>query len=88
MKINGEFIMREVVGEYILVPVGDTALHLNGIISMNEVSACIWKGLQEGKDEDELLESVLSEFEVSDQEAKTDLEEFLKLLREKKLIVS
>lgn len=87
MKINGEFIIREVVGEYILVPVGETALRFNGIISLNQVSAFIWNGLQEGKEEAELLEGILSEFEVSRQEAQEDLQDFLHLLRENKLIV-
>ncbi len=87
MKINGEFIVREVVGEYILVPVGDTALHFNGIISLNEVSASIWKGLQEGKDKDQLLEGVLEEFDVSREVADADLEEFLQLLQKNQLLV-
>ncbi len=87
MKINGEFIVREVVGEYILVPVGDTALHFNGIISLNEVSASIWKGLQEGKDKDQLLEGVLEEFDVSREVANADLEEFLQLLQKNQLLV-
>ena len=29
MKIKGEFIMRELVGEILLVPVGQTALQFN-----------------------------------------------------------
>ncbi len=87
MKINGEFIVREVVGEYILVPVGDTALHFNGIISLNEVSASIWKGLQEGKDKNQLLEGILEEFDVSREVADADLEEFLQLLQKNQLLV-
>ena len=33
MKIKGEFVLRELVGETILVPVGRTALQLNGMIT-------------------------------------------------------
>lgn len=87
MKINGEFIVREVVGEYVLVPVGDTALHFNGIISLNEVSASIWKGLQEGKDKEQLLEGILEEFDVSREVASADLEEFLQILQKNQLLV-
>ena len=35
MKIKGEFIMRELVGEILLVPVGQTALQFNGMITLN-----------------------------------------------------
>ena len=86
MKIKGEFIVREVVGEYVLVPVGDTALHFNGIISLNEVSAGIWKGLQKGKNREELLEDILEEFDVSREEASADLDEFLDNLRKNQLL--
>lgn len=87
MKINGEFMVREVVGEYILVPVGDTALRFNGIISLNEVSASIWKGLQEGKNKEQLLDAILEEFDVLPEVADADLEEFLQLLQKNQLLV-
>lgn len=48
MKIKGEFVLRELVGETILVPVGRTALQLNGMITLNPVSAQIWRGLEPG----------------------------------------
>ena len=86
MKLNGDFIMREVVGEYVLVPVGETALKFNGIISLNDVGAEIWKGLQCGEEKEVLLERVLSGFEVSREEAEQDLEEFLQMLRKNDLI--
>ena len=87
MKINGSFIMREIVGECILVPVEDTALQFSGIISLKEVGAVIWKGLEAGMDQSALLQKVLEEFEVSEEEARNDLEEFLQMLLRNKLIV-
>ena len=49
MKLKGEFVLREVAGEIIVIPVGKTALNFNGMICINAVSAEIWKGLQEEK---------------------------------------
>ena len=86
MKINGEFIVREIIGECVLVPVGETALRFNGIISLNPVSAVIWKGLLENKDRDRLLEDILEEFEVERDQAAADLDEFLQLLRQNQLL--
>lgn len=86
MKICGEYILREVVGEYVLVPVGETALAFNGIISLNEVGACIWKQLEKNSTREEILAQILEEFEVSGEEAAQDLEEFLNMLQEKKLL--
>ena len=86
MKINGEFIVREIIGECVLVPVGETALRFNGIISLNPVSAVIWKGLLKNRERDQLLEDILDEFEVGREEAAADLDEFLQLLRQNKLL--
>ena len=87
MKIKGEMLIREVAGEIIAIPVGETALRFNGMICLNEVSAHIWKGLQEETSKEEMLNSILQEFDVSMEEASTDLEDFLHQLKENDLLI-
>jgi hypothetical protein len=86
MKLKGEFLVREVAGELLAIPVGQTALDFNGMICLNDVSALIWKGLQEGKTQDAILENVLNEYDVSREEAAGDLEHFLLELRKNDLL--
>lgn len=86
MKLKGEFVLREVAGEIIVIPVGKTALNFNGMICINAVSAVIWKGLQEEKSKEEILESILREFDVSRVTAKEDLDAFLRQLGENDLL--
>lgn len=86
MKINGEFILREVVGEYVLVPVGDAALELNGLIVTDPVGAQIWRGLEEGLSYDGILSGILDRFEVSADVARQDLNDFLQELKEAGLL--
>lgn len=86
MRLKGEFIVREVAGEIIVIPVGHTALNFNGMICLNAVSAQIWSGLQAEKTRDEILELILGEFEVSREEAAADLDSFLLKLRESDLL--
>ena len=86
MKLKGEFVLREVAGEIIAIPVGKTALNFNGMLCINAVSAEIWKGLQEGKTKAEILESILAEFDVSREEAAADLDVFLRQLSENNLL--
>lgn len=80
MKINGEFIMREVAGDAILIPVGNTALQFNGIIALGPVGALIWEGLSAGKDRSQLLSDILENFEIDPATAEADLDEFLNQL--------
>lgn len=86
MKLKGEFLVREVAGEIIVIPVGKTALSFNGMICLNAVSEQIWKGLQAEKTRDEILETILDEFEVSREEAAGDLDAFLLHLRDNDLL--
>ena len=86
MKLKGEFVQREIAGEVILVPVGQTALHFNGIITLNQTGLEIWNGLQEEKSREQILEELLEQFEVSQETAQADMETFLQYLNENGLI--
>ena len=86
MKLKGEFVLREIAGETILVPVGRTALAFNGIITLNQTGIEIWKGLQEEKSREEILAALLEQFEVAADAATEDLDAFLVTLRAQDLI--
>lgn len=81
MKIKKKFLLREVMGENILVPVGDSDTTFNGIASLNEIGVFIWQNIESAKDEDELLQRILDEYEVDKDIAKADLDEFLGKLK-------
>lgn len=82
MKIKGEYVLREIAGDYILIPVGRTALEFNGMITMDEVGVAIWKGIEQELTEDEILRGILEEFDVEEKTAREDMLEFLEKLKE------
>ncbi|MBC5624047.1 PqqD family protein [Clostridium sp. NSJ-49] len=86
MKLNKDFILREIAGEYILVPIGDTPLSFNGLITVNDVGAFIWNNIEKTSSEEELLKLILDEYDVDKDSAKEDLAEFLGKLREAEII--
>ena len=86
MKFKKEFMLREIVGETILIPMGDSNNHFNGIITINELGKFIWENLESSKDEEELLHKILEEYEVEEKEATEDLDEFLDKLRQVDII--
>ena len=86
LKINGEFILREVAGDTILVPVGNTALQFNGILALDPVGALIWKGLSGSKDRSAILRDILDQFEIDAHNAANDLDEFLEQLQAENLL--
>lgn len=82
MKIEKNIVIREVAGEYILIPIGEAALRSNGIFSVTEVGALIWKGLSDGLTESEIIASLLEEYEVDEQVLRADYDAFSVMLRE------
>ena len=86
MRFKKEFIEREIVGETVLIPTGETAVHFNGLISVNELGRFIWDNYENAKDEDDLLQKILDEYEVEKEVAKADLDEFLQTLKDAEII--
>ena len=82
MKINKELVKREIAGDTILVPVGKTVYDSNGLFVLNELGGFLWDRLEKAENEEELLQAVLNEYEVTEETAKKDLRTFLDKLRE------
>ena len=81
MKIKKEFILREIVGDIVLVPINKSTSKFDGLITINEIGKFIWENIESSKDEDELLQRILDEYEVDKDVAKADLDEFLGKLK-------
>ena len=81
MELKKKFVLRNIVGETILVPIGQNNEAFNGLIAINELGKFIWENIESAKDEDELLQTILDEYEVDKYIAKADLDEFLGKLK-------
>lgn len=82
MRASKDFIMREIAGEFILVPVGAAAMKFNGLITMNELGKYIFELLAEERTVQELAERITGEYDVSMDTAARDAVEFLQQLRD------
>lgn len=86
MKIRGEFVVRQVLDSYIAVPIGQTALHLNGMVMLNEVSRVIWTCLEREMTVEAIVTAVTDAFEVDAAEAQADVLAFIHQLRDAHLL--
>lgn len=80
MKISKEFAMREIAGNFIVIPVGEKTVNFNAMITLNETGAFLWKQLEEEKDKQELLNLMLEEYEVDNKTAEADIDKFVEKL--------
>ena len=81
MIIKKTLIKRVIGNDVILVPVGKTVYDSNGLFMLNELGSFIWDHLPGAESEQDILDAVLAEYEVSVAEAGKDIREFLTELR-------
>ena len=87
MKIKGTFVARDIAGDTVIVPVGETALKYNGMITATTTGAVIWQALEKGAEgTDELVRLLLDRFDVDAETASADVDDFLAQLRQADLL--
>lgn len=86
MKIKEGFLLREVAGSNIVVPVGDAQIDFGGMMTLNPVGTFIWKLLETDKTVEELTDAVVKEYEIDNATAQKDICVYINKLREKGII--
>lgn len=76
-SLKGTYVLRQIAGEYLAVPISNAAGDDANIVILNPVSQVIWGKLENGATFDEILDVVTTEFDVSKEEATADIKEFL-----------
>ena len=82
MKVSQDFILREIAGEFMLIPVGTVASKFNGLITLNETSAVLFKALYKDVSLDDLVTAITSEYDIDQDTVRADIEEFLQQLKQ------
>lgn len=79
MKIRDGYIVREVAGTAVVVPLGaESTFH--GMLKLNGTGRFLWEKLTEETDRDGLVSALLAEYEVSEELAARDVDAFLATL--------
>ena len=77
MKIRDGFVLRNVVDEFIVMPTGENIAKFEGAVVLNEVSAFVFRQLENAVSRDDLLTAIVNEFDVDEATAAADLDELL-----------
>lgn len=86
MKTKKGFMLREVATRYVVVAVGQASVDFNGLITLNDTGAYIWSKLSKGASYDELVSDMLNDYDVDEETARKDIDNFLSIARESDLI--
>ena len=80
MKQSPDFLLRDVADSVVLVPVGAATERFPGMITLNETGKLLWQALETEQTLDTLTAKLLEEYDVTREQAETDVENFLKKL--------
>ena len=80
MKLKKGFVLREVAGETVVVPV-NAELNFNGMITLNETAKVLWSILENETTEDALVKAILGEFNIDEATAQNDVALFIQKLK-------
>ncbi len=83
MKIKPDFVLSTISNQNIVVPVGSLGAKMNGMITLNDSAAFLWKQLQTEKTEAELIEAVRKAYPDTDAAtAEAHVLDFVKQLKD------
>lgn len=74
-RANGNYVLREIAGEHVLIPTGD--LPGNVMITMNGTCAFLWKQMQEPKTVGDLILAAKEKYDDPQGELEKHVREFV-----------
>lgn len=87
MNVSKNYIFRKVANEYLLIPTGDAALKIKGLVAMSESGSMLYQKLQTGCSREDLVAALTAEYDVSAEVALQDVDAFLEQMRQLEILV-
>lgn len=81
-KKTDRVISRRIVDELILVPIRKSVADMESLYTLNEVGAKVYELIDGKRTVGQICAAILEEFEVSDEQARADVTEFIEKLVE------
>lgn len=76
MGLNKNYILKSIGNDHMIIPLVDGGYDMSKVFNINEVGAIIYKALLDDKTDDEIVELILNEYDVSKEVALRDIKNF------------
>ena len=86
MKIKPDYVLRDIAGDFVLVPTGEAVAKYNGLFAVSEVGARIIELFGECATEEEIAGKIVEEYDTDIETASADVKAFVASLREKDIL--
>lgn len=82
MKIKNCFILKDMGDFSVVVATGEALKKYNCMITLNSSGVFLWKMLEKGATEQELVDAMLQEYNVQESTAKEHILQFLEKIKQ------
>lgn len=86
MKIKPGFIIKTIGLRFMVLPIDAQALHFNGIMTLNKSGKLLFEALEKEQTLESLVKLLMDHYEVSFEDARKDVIQFVDSLKEKDLL--
>jgi len=83
---NKDVVTRKIAGDLFLIPIRGKIADMQKIFTLNPVGEYIWEEMGHQKSLDEIRKGIIARFNVEEEEADSDMREFIASLLEADLI--
>ena len=82
MRLKKDYALRQIADTWVVLALATETVNFNGMLTLNDSGAMLWKVLEEKCELDALVDALMSEYEVSEEQAKADAQDFINKLIE------
>lgn len=88
MKLKDQLILREVAGQYVIVPTGKRVREVTSVVYISSSAAYLWDYMKDHDfTKEELVDRILDHYEgVTAEKAAADIDQFLKTLADNNIL--
>ena len=88
MKLKDQLILREVAGQYVIVPTGKRVTEVTSIVYISASAASLWDYMKDREfTKEELVAKIMEHYTgVTEEKAAEDIDKFLKILADNNIL--
>ena len=85
-RINPDFILREIAGEYTIIPIGGDNVFSNAVMAPNETAVFLWEAFQQPSTIQDVVVEAMQKYDATEEQIYKSISNFVKQSLEFKVL--
>ena len=85
-RINPDFILREIAGEYTIIPTGGNNVFSNAVMAPNETAVFLWEAFQQPSTIQDVVVEAMQKYDATEEQIYNSISNFVKQSLEFKVL--